>query len=112
MERALRIAEEHMPRIESGATKTMRAAIPSTMEDEQPSSEKPKADLSPGEVCKLQTLLSQTGKTSGDSGSQRTTRTKRPLPDSGHNCNAKGGQRKRVPYAELPDCCKCCGKHP
>eukprot|EP00961_Rhodomonas_salina_P291148 3931741-Rhodomonas_salina.1 len=112
MERALRIAEEHMPRIESGATKVMRAAIPSTTEDEQPGSEKPKADLSPGEVRKLRTLLSQTGKASGDSGSQRTTGTKRPRPDSGHDRDAKGGQRKRVPYAELPECGKCGGKHP
>eukprot|EP00961_Rhodomonas_salina_P055294 742953-Rhodomonas_salina.1 len=90
MERALSIAKKHMPRIESGATKGMQAAIPSTTEDEQPSSEKPKADLSPGEVCKLWTLLSQMEKTSCDSGSQSTTGTKRPRPDSGHYSNVKG----------------------
>eukprot|EP00961_Rhodomonas_salina_P047828 642396-Rhodomonas_salina.1 len=113
MECALRIAEEHMPQIESGGTKTMLAAVPSTTEDEQSSSEKPKADhLSPGEVHKLRTLLSQTGKAAGDCGSQHTSGTKSQRPDSGHDSEAKGWQSKHVQYAELPDCCKCCGKHP
>eukprot|EP00961_Rhodomonas_salina_P208624 2815212-Rhodomonas_salina.1 len=102
MERALRIAEEHMPRIEMTSTKAMRTEVPQMDDEEGKSCEKSKADLSPGEVRKLRTMLSQTGKNAGAGGAARESGNKRQRAESGHERDKAGGQRKRVPYSELP----------
>eukprot|EP00961_Rhodomonas_salina_P020905 281318-Rhodomonas_salina.1 len=113
MERALQIAEEHMPRIEMASTKTMHTEVPHLGDEEGKGGEKSKACLSPGEVRKLQTMLSQTGKTrTGAGGASRESCSKRLRAESGHERDKAGGQRKRVPYSELPSCDKCGGKHP
>eukprot|EP00961_Rhodomonas_salina_P136577 1837473-Rhodomonas_salina.1 len=106
MERTLHIAEEHMPCIDPSTMKTMLAAVPHTDEHDRANGEKAKADLSPGEICKVHTMLSQSGKAASDGGSQRSSGGKRQRNESSQERD-KGGPRKRVPYSDLPDCWKC-----
>eukprot|EP00961_Rhodomonas_salina_P203001 2739034-Rhodomonas_salina.1 len=102
MERALHIAEEHMPRVDPSTMKTMRAAVPYADEHDSANGEKIKADLSPGEIRNVHTMLSQSGKAASEGGSQRS---------SGGKCPRNESQQERD-KAYLPDCWKCRGKHP
>eukprot|EP00961_Rhodomonas_salina_P134516 1809570-Rhodomonas_salina.2 len=81
-------------------TKAMRTEVPQLEAEEGKGGEKSKANLSPGEVCKLQTMLSQTGKNAGAGGASRESSHKRESAESGHKRDKAGGQRKCVPYSE------------
>eukprot|EP00961_Rhodomonas_salina_P267682 3616738-Rhodomonas_salina.2 len=69
----------------------MLAAVPHADEHDCANGEKVKADLSPGEICKVHTMLSQSGKAASDGGSQRSSGGKRPRNESPQARDKAGG---------------------
>eukprot|EP00961_Rhodomonas_salina_P213141 2878703-Rhodomonas_salina.1 len=97
MECALQIAEEHMPRIEMAPTKTMHAEVPHLGDEEGKGGEKSKADLSPGEVRKLRTMLSQTGKSTGAGGASRESGANACARSRGTSATRQAGSTSASP---------------